>query len=402
MGMYEDLIQKIASDTMNWRGRVPGFGAAPAVEAAAPAAPVVASNMQVGPVSPQARGYQWGLRQAGHLKSVAGTYGAPLALTTMGLGMADKAIEGVDTATPDNRVERGLNILSGADVTGFGGWLGRKLTGRADTVDNPMLGPAGREFVDSGRTAAPVSVVSPAVTPDDAFSPGGYQGGQGGYTVPAAPVAPVGFGANNRPYQPVTRTVGPDGTINITGSGAPVGYGAQPEARRSGLPGFVGALLNMKQTVGDNAVRAALAKQRGEDIKIGSLVGLQGAQSAEAKAKSAKEAMSAQISAAMLDPGLTDAQRARYQAAASSIFGRTGPAPHYSVPLSFQGNPVKDVVPMVNQGTGVITGTRMTQAATEDILKQTLATNPELGNSRAKGIAALKATGRYTVDTLKP
>lgn len=138
----------------------------------------------------------WGAR-ARLLMTRAGTAAGrvlpAVALGQMGYGMARNAVDTTATATPGNFVERGLKILSGADVTGVGGWLGRLLSGGA-----PSVAPAGGMETSGtppvGGWGAKPAQASVAPAPDMAFAPGAprgmYEGTTGAPAVVAAPVGP--------------------------------------------------------------------------------------------------------------------------------------------------------------------------------------------------------------------
>ena len=89
---------------------------------------------------------------------------APLALGSMAVGMGEKAVSPANENA--GAIERGLEIASGADITGFGAWLGNKLTGRGPA---PGIVPAANTGVaPEGGVPSPMgaaSVTSPAAPP---------------------------------------------------------------------------------------------------------------------------------------------------------------------------------------------------------------------------------------------
>lgn len=81
---------------------------------------------------------------------------APLALGSMAAGAGEKALNPQNASA--DVVERGLEIASGADITGFGAWLGSKLTGRVAPTAAPATGahatPERSAFTSAAAPAA--------------------------------------------------------------------------------------------------------------------------------------------------------------------------------------------------------------------------------------------------------
>lgn len=125
-----------AQEWLRNRAQTRAMGAVPAAPVAAPAAPVAA---------PAAGG---AVKSLGRM---AGRFGAPLALGAMGLGVIDKMQEVQAAPGVQDPSESLLKILSGADVTGLGGWLGRAMTGRTEPAAAPAVAPA------AGAPATPTS-----------------------------------------------------------------------------------------------------------------------------------------------------------------------------------------------------------------------------------------------------
>lgn len=152
---YDAEVQKRLSEMAQRRA----FGAGGATPAATVTSPVVPSVAAV----PKPTGLAYRLGKWG------GRIFAPLGLGAMGIGMADKAAE--INASPESKgaIENTLNVLSGADITGFGGWLGRKLTGRPEPTVPTILpappGPVpGAPLEESGQfPAIPMTGVVPPV-----------------------------------------------------------------------------------------------------------------------------------------------------------------------------------------------------------------------------------------------
>lgn len=119
-----------------------------------------------------------------------------LALTEMGAGMAQQAGNTTTGAVPENRGERALKILSGADVTGYGAAVGKNIAGINSLGDIPGAIVRSTPFYVAGERAA--SEIGKRMFPDIA-GPATRQYQTRGAPTPAAPVP-----------RPVIQREGPD------------------------------------------------------------------------------------------------------------------------------------------------------------------------------------------------
>ena len=97
------------------------------------------------------------------------------------------------------------------------------------------------------------------------------------------------------------------------------------------------------------------------------------------------------------------ARGASEQEVAAILGRRAAPEPTYTVPMTSMPDKTGaiDVLQSRGPGAGNITKVTPVTRATEQTIKDTLATNPALKGSRAKAIEALKNTGRYDTAGLR-
>ena len=422
MASYEDSIRAWLADQAQMRAT----GGAPSTGPAASAAPVAPTGAE-----------KFGARVARVLKS-------PWLKRMPGLGALAEGMQGDATVPNAIRTGVGAGALVNPAVGGplaAGMLAGEGIASGLDLAFQPgksnILNPAfSKEIEARGGMAKYLKrptreEIDSAIIPnselrDVAFSPADQKPGFiGGYQ---ESVARRGFGANNQPYQPVTRTVNPDGTISITGSGTPrfssgafTGFGAgggsaagsnfQPQALPSidsatGLPGtspedrakvgniagnFMGSLIGMKQIAGDNALRVTAAKQMIEGIKVGSHLKLESAQAQEALAKGDIKGTHA-VLARMILLETNPAKRAQLAEAAASLEGRIGPSDRWNVPQNFM-EPIKagGAVPMASTSGAI----EMRRVKPLSPTKEDIAATAKANNmTEAQVIARLKAEGR--------
>jgi hypothetical protein len=84
-------------------------------------------------------------------------------LLSQGAGAAEQVVATTPGATPENRLERALKILSGLDITGVGKTIGDVLTGRT-TQTAPARAPAAAP-TPAPAPSVPVPVVAPQPDP---------------------------------------------------------------------------------------------------------------------------------------------------------------------------------------------------------------------------------------------
>lgn len=358
MGLYEDMMQKIAEDTMNWRGRVPGFGAAPA-----PAASVVAPGMEVGPVSPQAGAYQSGRNAANWLRS---SKWLPSMLRRVpGVGVAAEGALGSDTTPMANALRMGVG--AGALVNpAIGGPLALGM-GTASLVG---------DVADATFKPGQSSILNPqfAKDVDAAGGVSAYIKGLGPKLTGAVPGAPltentgdVRIGGVTYSADALKAMTEPSRFGSIPGANpAPVAarnYGARPTAewQPTGNPAgdFMGALIGMKQISGDNTVRIAQAKQTTENIKAGSHIGLEAMQGAHAGAQAQDLLMRQQLAQVARVRGAPESE------VAGILAGRPVSQERFSVPVGLGGMKPTDPSTVLNTRTGALTVTRPLQVASK-------------------------------------
>jgi len=185
-----------------------------------------------------------------------------LPLGTMGFGMADIAAATESGATRENRPERALQILSGADITGLGGALGRLLTGRPAYPSSGIEGPA----TQASRARGVVSA-APQLQSRVAFGGADVEDATLGIPQDFTPIrtdldAEQMLRENYAPQRgtgAIRLGSGPARVIDTRGRPAEVAPAA-PASTGNFAGDFTGALLNLKQVSGDNARRAAQAR----------------------------------------------------------------------------------------------------------------------------------------------
>lgn len=189
------------------------------VPPAGPGAVATPAESAVGPLSKASRFLRFGA------KALGGT-AASLALGGMGAGMADQAAATTSGATPENRLSRALQILSGADITGVGARIGRFLTGTPEpTAPNPIIGPAiAPQVAAAGGPNAYVKNLQPRLGAVPVVA-----------TSAATPTAPGGdMTDSDRAFQLLQSTdklVGSAGTGDTADINARIrGFGANPQA----------------------------------------------------------------------------------------------------------------------------------------------------------------------------
>lgn len=427
MSLYEDMISKIAGDTLNWKGRVPGFGATPATAAPAapaPAALVVAPNMQVGPYLGRtgrmaeqvptllkgARGL-WGL--LGKTAPVIGPAVAGIGeVTGIAESIADPERSGVQTAT---RAAEGVSRLAGMGAgTGLGfagggpwgalagGALGYVLPEAAFAVRDAFRGGARPDVKPTTTSdARPGDVTADGVT----YTPQAVQAMQAALKGPSdwgsfpretptstadtTPLVssrdPSSFGglgpmpANATPEQ-AAQWLNMTNTINR--QRAADYQGAQPP----GVARFAGAMFGARQAAGAARQRAV---QRKLDIAARTLQideKTKGATTQKTRLESAAWAERLRLASMESDP----AKRA------SLIGGHALPTPPAAqVPLGIQPltvDPKRPVANVFNPATGKIQSTPIRSAPpTEDEISNTMKIHKM---TREQVIARLKAEGR--------
>ena len=299
MAAYEDMIQSWLSERA--QARAMGAAPAPAPASAAPAAPAVAPTTVSARMGAQLPALGRFARGVGSLFGKTVPFAAPaIAGVSEVTGIAESAADPEQskvqtaqrTAESISRLA-GMGAGAGLGLVGGGPW--GAVAGGALGYAIPQGAFALRDMVRNWNTPAsttPTAAASTTPTAAAALAPAPVasfaSGAQGGFTPPTA--TPIrGYGANNQPYQPVTRTVGPDGTIRITGTGSPStggtggyagGYGAMGGWQPSPLPAintagepsrdsasvgniagnFMGALVGMRQAAGTAKTQAAQTK----------------------------------------------------------------------------------------------------------------------------------------------
>lgn len=257
-----------------------------------------------------------------------------LAIGAMGFGIADKIQETENNAFPENRPERALKILSGADITGIGGRIGRFLTDRPEPAEAGTLGPAGRDFLASGRSpdlparlpaAAPASAdeTGPSIADELLRAPT--------HTIPSGTGA-ISFGA--RPAQLVD-TRGGSRADN------------SPKLNRTGNPAgdFTQAILGLKRISGDNERRLAQGKVAAASRSAeGTFL--------KGRADLGTAQLSAALAAEYLDPRTTPERRSLLERSSAVLRGRAAPG-NLSIPVGGVGlNPTKDPSVVFNKSSG--------------------------------------------------
>ena len=230
MAAYEDMIQSWLSERA--QARAMGAAPAPAPASAAPAAPAVAPTTVSARMGAQLPALGRFARGVGSLFGKTVPFAAPaIAGVSEVTGIAESAADPEQskvqtaqrTAESISRLA-GMGAGAGLGLVGGGPW--GAVAGGALGYAIPQGAFALRDMVRNWNTPASTTPTAAASTTPTAAAPlpapvvSFASGAQGGFTPPTA--TPIrGYGANNQPYQPVTSTVGPDGTIRITGTGSP-------------------------------------------------------------------------------------------------------------------------------------------------------------------------------------
>jgi hypothetical protein len=266
-------------------------------------------------------------------------------LAAAGEGAGQQIGETSTYAVPENRVERALKILSGADIFGIGGYLGRLLTGRSKPAAALKV-PGAQTVQEMMEGAADVIAGGPSVvaTPERA------RAGFGAVPRPAPVPAPVAA-PEAAPASPMRL---------ITGDTGPVPF-------RRGLAGFYGATARLR------GIEAGQKAQQQAALK---LPGLQ------------KDL----LESALLSVRLREAERARLGGAApgtvsSVASGRaTGEG-------SFAGFPdlTGQYFDILNRQTGAVTRRKPKVEVSEQDIQATMKANKM---TREQVIARLKSEGR--------
>ena len=396
---FDALIRQMAGET-----------AAPATTTTAPAAttPTTARGRMAAQVPTLAKGVRAagrGARGFGALFGRALPFVGPAVagigeVTSIAESAADPEQSGIQTT---QRAVEGISRLAGMGAgagLGFaGGGPWGALAGGAAGFALPEAAFTIRDLFSGGTkpvaVTPPVVAPSTALAPDEAFIPGAVSGAQGVFIPPTA--TPIrGYGANNQPYQPVTRTVNPDGTISITGEGSPrfsggaglSGFGAAPgvgfqpaplprlgaggePARVSASVGniagnYMGALIGLKQAAGAERRSSAQTKM---------LMDYMLRRPAAEKAELESEMLTRRLGLNPLDPSSARA--------ASLIGGPALPAPPTAqTPLGIQPltmDPKNPVANVFDPATRTITSTPIRPA------QQTMTRADVAAQARAKG-----------------
>jgi len=224
-------------------------------------------------------------------KAVGGRLVPALAIGDMGFGMADQAEATTAGATPENRPERALKILAGADVTGLGARIGRTLSGGDFFGATPGAPPSFGAVLAAASPITPAPVMAtqadvrksdnaiaanaPSQVADGAWAaPHGASPGIGAQLEagPATPSVSSSRDANgnlvltNAPPGPAAaggaRAVSP-GTMPAFGAmatPAPVRDTYQNKAAGGSLASFFGASMNEKKLATEEARNTAAAE----------------------------------------------------------------------------------------------------------------------------------------------
>lgn len=319
------------------------------------------------------------------LGKAVGRFGPIAGLGAMGFGMADKMAE--VQADPESRgaVERTLQVLSGADVTGFGGWVGRKLAGLPDP-----LPPMSSSAASAPATATPIGSTATPATMGPDFIPASGNGAEvdwlnsrdGAWAAPHG--ASPGIGAQLE-AGPATTAVSSsrdaNGNLVLTNAPpGPAGPGAEPQgfqAAPGSLASFFGAAMRQRQAGAQDKAAQAAALKLPEFMKTG------------AEASILSERM--KLAAAETDPARK----------AAILAGHVMPEPKLQAPPNMQ--PLsgdKDQSGVVfDPAKGAFRKVPITQAATTANIDAALAGSMK-GKTRAQVIQAYKDKG-YDVSGVK-
>jgi hypothetical protein len=279
-------VDDATAQAQRWLAEQAARRAAAAASRASAVSPVGA--VAAAPAAPVAQGALY--KTGRFLGRAVGRFGPISALGAMGFGMADQAQAIQEDPNKSDLVERGLQVLSGADITGYGGWLGRKLAGRTEplttlparTAPASTLPPAASApAIDwqggpGGGEAAPA--VAPGLPPLRPWTEadllgsripepgtGAVRMGRGAiHTIDARAQLPmagsevVSSGAAPAPEvgARTMRTIdtrGPVPTITTTSTGR--GANRLPD-----VGGFYGATARLRNIAQDNAAKAAQAR----------------------------------------------------------------------------------------------------------------------------------------------
>ena len=232
-GIFDTLAQ-VRMDQPN-----PSAEWAKQVEAANAKATAIKAARGAVPAAASATGPLYGAGK--FLGRMAGRFGPAVGLGAMGFGMADQAAAIQDDPESKPLVERTLQVLSGADVTGFGAWMGRKLTGRpepvAEATPAPGFGVTKPAYISPTYGVAPSGMVPTDMDAHRAAydkansAPGGW-------------MSPGGFGVRRNTGADI-----PPDTID-----------PNDQSRGAIMARAVGAVMNQKRGAATDARRIAEGK----------------------------------------------------------------------------------------------------------------------------------------------
>lgn len=379
MATFDEILRSLAGDVTP-EGPFSPIGAKPT------SGPSVTAPITPATTVASTRAEKFGARLARGIKS-------PFLKFLPGLGLLTETAQDGDTVPNAIRTGIGIGAFANPAIGGplaVGTLAGEGIASGLDLAFQPgksdILTPEFSKVVEAaggpaafikglgakGASANPVPVDNTLRTVPNAGQEHGV-----GPLIPNMVSNPIrGIGANNQPFQPVTRTVNPDGTVTITGSGsAPFNdssfsrFGALPGAtfRPGRLPdqggpvgniagNFAGALIGLKQLSGDNAIRAAQTKAQLEGLKAGSKIGLESSQGAKVGAETQNLNVRLALARVSLERDPSGLE------AATILSGRPGPAPRFEA--AGLGARPTDPFPVINQRTGEVTLTAPKQPIT--------------------------------------
>lgn len=267
-------------------------------------------------------------------------------LTAAGEGAASQIGETSTYAVPENRTERALKILSGADIFGIGAALGRLLTGRSQPAEALKV-PGAQTVQQVVEGGADVLAGGPSVV----ATPERGRAGYGAVPRPVAATAPVAPAAVAEPSSPMRL---------ITGDAGPVPF-------RRGLAGFYGATARLR------GIEAGQKAQQQAALKLPAL-------------------QKDLLESALLSVRLREAEKARVAGSAPSAVSAIA-AGRATGEGSFAGFPdlTGQYFDILNRQTGAVTRTKPKVQVSEQDIQATMKANKM---TREQVIARLKAEGR--------
>jgi len=210
-------------------------------------------------------------------RMVGGRLVPALAIGDMGFGMADQAEATTVGATPENRPERALQILAGADVTGLGARIGRMVSG-GDFFGAAPVAPPAIPAVAPAAATQPVARTSASQA--DVRKSDNMTAANSMPVVDGAWVAPhgasPGIGAQLEPGAATTAVSSSrdaNGNLVLTNAPpGPAGPGAAPQgyqAAPGSLASFFGASMRQRQAATEEKAAQAAALKLPEFMKTG-------------------------------------------------------------------------------------------------------------------------------------